>query len=87
MIRKQYRFYGTVQGVGFRWRALNAARLYGCTGFVRNEWDGSVTMEVQGEAEQIDRLLDAIRRSPYVDVERAEEKLLPVIRESGFHAE
>ena len=48
MIRKHIIFTGQVQGVGFRWRAREAARLYGCTGWCRNEWDGSVTMEIQG---------------------------------------
>ena len=87
MIRKRITFYGTVQGVGFRWRALHAARLYGCTGFVRNEWDGSVVMEIQGEETRIDEALRAVRRSPYADIERTEELRLPVIREDGFRAE
>ena len=45
MARRHISFYGWVQGVGFRYRARHAAELYGCTGWVRNEWDGSVTME------------------------------------------
>ena len=44
MIRKHIVFTGQVQGVGFRWRARQAANLYGCTGWCRNERDGSVTM-------------------------------------------
>jgi len=51
MIRKHISFYGWVQGVGFRYRARHAAELYGYTGWVRNEWDGSVTMEIQGTEE------------------------------------
>ena len=46
MARRHISFYGWVQGVGFRYRARHAAELYGCTGWVRNEWDGSVTMEM-----------------------------------------
>lgn len=49
IVRKHIIFYGYVQGVGFRYRARHAADLYGCTGWVRNEWDGSVSMEIQGE--------------------------------------
>ena len=48
MIRKRITFTGQVQGVGFRWRARQAAQLYNCTGWCRNDWDGSVTMEIQG---------------------------------------
>ena len=54
MTRKHIVFYGWVQGVGFRYRARLAADLYGCTGWVRNEYDGSVSMEIQGEEENID---------------------------------
>ena len=54
MTRKHIVFYGWVQGVGFRYRARHAADLYGCTGWVRNEYDGSVSMEIQGEEENID---------------------------------
>ena len=44
MVRKHISFYGWVQGVGFRYRARHVAELYGCTGWVRNEWDASVSM-------------------------------------------
>ena len=68
MTRKQIVFSGSVQGVGFRYRARHAADLYGCTGWVRNEWDGSVTMEIQGEEEAIDRVILAIEAGRYVEI-------------------
>ena len=46
MIRSHIVFQGWVQGIGFRYRARHAADLYSCTGWCRNEWDGSVTMEI-----------------------------------------
>lgn len=51
--RLSMRFVGQVQGVGFRWTAMRAAHDAGCTGWVRNEYDGSVSMELQGTNEQI----------------------------------
>ncbi len=51
--RRRFRFYGEVQAVGFRWTALTAAKRCGATGWVKNEPDGSVSMEVQGAARQI----------------------------------
>lgn len=39
MIRRHIVFTGSVLGVGFRYRARHAAELYGCTGWVRNEYD------------------------------------------------
>ena len=83
-VRRRVVFTGTVQGVGFRWRARHAANLYGCTGWCRNEWDGSVTMEIQGETEQIDQVIWAIRRGRYVDIEEMEIQNIPLIEEDGF---
>lgn len=46
-------FVGEVQGVGFRWTSRNVANRLGLVGWVRNEWDGSVSMELQGTEAQI----------------------------------
>ena len=78
MIRKHIIFYGSVQGVGFRYRARHAADLYGCTGWVHNEWDGSVTMEIQGEEENIDSVILAIERGTYIRIENMDVKTLAV---------
>ena len=67
--RKLIQFYGMVQGVGFRYRAGHAAEAVGATGWVRNEYDGSVTMEIQGTEEQIDAVIQAIERGRYVSIE------------------
>ena len=42
--------------VGFRYRTEHAAESVGATGWVRNDPDGSVFMEIQGTEEQIDRV-------------------------------
>lgn len=57
MIRRRFVFTGRVQGVGFRWQAEKAADMFRCTGWCRNEWDGSVTMEIQGREEDIDQVI------------------------------
>ena len=77
MIRRHLVFRGWVQGVGFRYRARHAAGLYGCTGWVRNEWDGSVVMELQGEEDAMDQVLLAIERGTYVRIESMESKTVP----------
>ena len=58
MIRRCFRFYGYVQGVGFRYTARHAAQRLGLTGLVRNEEDGTVTVELQGDASAIERFPD-----------------------------
>ncbi len=85
MIRRHIIFYGDVQGVGFRFRAYHAATMYGCTGWVRNEYDGSVIMEIQGEEAQIDRVIMAIDRGTYVQIENMDSRTVEVKNgETGF---
>ena len=85
MLRQHIVFKGWVQGVGFRYRARHAADLYGVTGWVRNEPDGSVSMEVQGTQEQIDNVIIAVEKGTYVSIEHMDVKNLPLIEsERGF---
>ena len=53
MRRLSLHFSGEVQGVGFRWTSRKVAQGLGLTGWVRNEPDGSVSMELQGASGQI----------------------------------
>ena len=88
MIRKHIVFTGQVQGVGFRWRARQAAQLYDCTGWCRNEWDGSVTMEIQGSADAIDRVVRSRQDGRYVWIREMDVTEIPVDpEESGFGTE
>lgn len=79
MIRKQIVFYGRVQGVGFRYTARHAADSLGLTGWVRNEYDGSVMMQVQGEEVKIDHMLHILNNDMYIDIQDMDIKSLPVI--------
>ncbi len=90
MIRKRIVFGGRVQGVGFRYLTRRAADLIGVTGWVRNELDGTVTLEIQGTEEQVDGTLLAlkhmiIKRGRYVRIESINEQEVPVVAdEHGF---
>ena len=57
-----------VQGVGFRYRARYAAQSLGLTGWVENEDDGSVTLEVQGDPTLFLKLFALIQRSDYIQI-------------------
>ena len=86
--RMHITFTGYVQGVGFRWRARHAANNYCCTGWVKNEWDGSVTMEIQGTEAQIDMVLQAINNGRYIEIDRMESRTIPADEEErGFGTE
>jgi len=60
--RLQARVTGRVQGVGFRYYVLGEAARIGLTGWVRNRRDGSVEVIAEGEQEQLERLVQALKR-------------------------
>ena len=78
MIRKHIFFYGRVQGVGFRYHATYKATLLGLTGWVRNLDDGSVEMEVQGDANQINELILHLYHQRYIQIDEMKETRIPL---------
>jgi acylphosphatase len=58
------RIEGGVQGVGYRWWALGAARSLGLDGWVRNRRDGSVEILAIGDAQAIDDMARACAMGP-----------------------
>ena len=78
LVRKHLIFYGAVQGVGFRWRALQAAKAAGATGWVRNDRHGTVSMELQGAEAQIDRVIQALDRAPWIRIDSIHAHGIPV---------
>ena len=59
-----FRIQGRVQGVGYRASAVRQAHLLGVRGWIRNVGDGSVEGMLQGNPDQIDRMLEWMRRGP-----------------------
>ena len=55
---------GVVQGVSFRWFTRQEAERLGLVGWVRNERDGSVRLEVQGPERDVEELLAWVRHGP-----------------------
>ena len=65
--------YGTVQGVGFRRAATNQARYLGIKGYVKNEIDGSVYIEAEGDATAVSQFVIWCRKGPtFSQVEKVE---------------
>ncbi|MBQ9828302.1 MAG: acylphosphatase [Lachnospiraceae bacterium] len=83
--RVRITFYGRVQGVGFRYRAYHIARALGITGYVRNNYDGTVEVELQGSSEAIDTFYGMINNQRYIDIEYMDIRdMEPVSDERGF---
>ncbi len=85
MIRYKIEFYGRVQGVGFRYKSMSIANRIGLTGIVKNEYDGSVYMEVQGELKGIEKLVDELMDDRFIRIDKFYKTELNVIKdEKGF---
>ena len=76
------RVEGLVQGVGFRWAVRSRAVLMGVSGYVRNEDDGSVTIEAEAEAGVMESFLDWCRQGS--DSARVERVLTEPGKVKGF---
>lgn len=83
-VRKHIFFYGRVQGVGFRYYAVQKANQLGLTGWVKNLYDGSVEMEVEGQEELIDQLILFLQNRTYIWIERIDAKKIPLQQDSSF---
>ena len=56
--------FGLVRNVGFRRKAVERARSLKLNGFVRNEPDGSVYIEAEGDESKLQTFLDWCRKGP-----------------------
>jgi acylphosphatase len=65
-MKKAARFIvkGTVQGIFFRQFVKEHADKIGVTGFVRNLSDGDAEVVVEGEGDQLERLLSQVKKGP-----------------------
>jgi acylphosphatase len=55
---------GHVQGVGFRYSTLTMSRYYKIKGFIRNNNDGSVYIEAEGDEIQLRQFIIWCRKGP-----------------------
>lgn len=78
--RYKIRVNGLVQGVGFRYYTLRIAEQFGATGFVKNNFDGSVSAEIQIRGDLMNQLIEEIKRGPSHSYVREFEKMEIEIR-------
>jgi acylphosphatase len=74
---------GRVQGVGFRYHAVEEAQRLGVVGWVRNEPDGSVIGHVEGDEAAVDAFVSWCRRGPVSAVVR--QVAVTEARPTGAH--
>lgn len=83
-VRKRIVFHGRVQGVGFRYTAKYLAQSMGLTGWVKNEYDGTVLMEIQGREPLIFKLMEGLNNRMYIQIDWIDSKDISVKEERGF---
>jgi acylphosphatase len=86
LLHYDIRISGKVQGVFFRASARAEANRLGLHGFVRNEEDGSVHAEAEGDRQSLDEFLAWCRQGPpHARVEAVEAAPGEVRDYRGFH--
>ena len=83
-VRKRIIFHGRVQGVGFRYTAKRYALGFGLTGWIKNECNGTVVMEIQGSERFINQLLVEINRNRYIQIDWIDSEMIPLGDENSF---
>ena len=71
-------------GVGFRYTAKYLAQSLELTGWVRNDWDQTVTMEVQGREALINKLLVGLNQGRFIDIQWMDTEEIPLEEEREF---
>lgn len=77
-IRYCVRYHGQVQGVGFRMTSIAQARGLSIHGFVRNEPDGSVQMDVEGPLGDVKELMRRIKSAMADNIDDIQVHEMPV---------
>jgi acylphosphatase len=76
---------GKVQNVGFRYYTARTAQEFNIGGFVKNEPDGSVYIEAEGEDDAIETFISWCRRGPqWARVDGFDIQEQPLMNYKGF---
>jgi acylphosphatase len=71
--------FGRVQGVGFRFSAVQKAEQYGVKGFVKNQVNGTVYIEAEGEPKDLNKFIEWCKEGPMsARVENVEKQEIPL---------
>lgn len=77
-IRKEFHFEGNVQNIGFRFEVQSHAKPLGITGYAKNNDDGTVTAQLQGNLEDINRVISDLYHIDRIQIDSMTEKEIPL---------
>lgn len=77
-IRKEFHFEGNVQNIGFRFEVQSHAKPLSITGYAKNNDDGTVTAQLQGNLEDINRVISDLHNIDRIQIDSMTEKEIPL---------
>ena len=77
-IRKEFHFEGNVQNIGFRFEVQSHAKPLGITGYAKNNDDGTVTAQLQGNLKDINRVIANLHNIDRIQIDSMTEKEIPL---------
>jgi acylphosphatase len=72
MNRMECKVFGKVQGVFFRHNTLETSKNFKVKGFVKNLPSGEVLIVAEGEKEELEKFLEAIKNFTFTSIEKIE---------------
>lgn len=82
-VRIRVRYGGHVQGVGFRMTAVQQVKSSPITGWVRNDPDGGVTLEAQGDHDVLLAFLSRVDEALGHRISDQFREWIPAVEETG----
>lgn len=71
--------HGHVQGIGFRYFVMQKAGIFEISGFVKNQLNGNVYVEAEGEPEQLALFINDCKQGPsHAWVEKVDVQYCPL---------
>lgn len=83
-VRYEFSFEGTVQNIGFRFEIQQRALHFKCTGWAKNNEDGSVTAQLQGKEENIQEIISDLNNIDRIHISFIRKKAIPLKEEYDF---
>lgn len=77
-------FSGVVQGVGFRYETWTIAKKLGVTGWVENLSNGDVYLEIQGEENKLQYLINCLKTNRRFYVQNIKIEEMELVEDKEF---
>ncbi len=81
--RREVRYQGRVQGVGFRYTTRGVGQQFVVSGYVKNLPDGCVELVAEGTPSELDAFLAAVAEAMRGNIHSAQEERFPA--SGGFN--